>query len=40
LIDAGYPEDRVAVLAGGIRAWHLAGYPIIRWDDPVKPSNE
>jgi hypothetical protein len=25
----------VAVLAGGIQAWHKAGYPLIRWDDPM-----
>jgi rhodanese-related sulfurtransferase len=35
LVDAGYAEDRVAVLAGGIRAWHEAGYPMVRWDDPT-----
>jgi rhodanese-related sulfurtransferase len=33
LLDAGYGGDRVAVLAGGIRAWHEAGYPMVRWND-------
>jgi 3-mercaptopyruvate sulfurtransferase SseA len=37
LIAAGHPEHRVAVLAGGIRAWHQAGYPIVRWDDAPSP---
>ncbi|HET8622898.1 MAG TPA: hypothetical protein VFM14_05000 [Gemmatimonadales bacterium] len=35
LMEAGHPEDRVAVLAGGIGAWQEAGYPIVRWDDPT-----
>ncbi len=35
LIEAGYPAGRVAVLAGGIRAWHGAGLPLVRWDDPA-----
>jgi hypothetical protein len=32
------PEHRVAVLAGGIKAWHLAGFPIVRWDDTPGPA--
>jgi len=24
----------VAVLVGGIRAWHEAGYGLERWNDP------
>jgi rhodanese-related sulfurtransferase len=35
LVDAGYGEDRVAVLAGGIGGWHQAGYPMVRWDEPT-----
>jgi rhodanese-related sulfurtransferase len=31
-MDAGYAEDRVAVLAGGIGAWQEAGYPMVRWE--------
>jgi rhodanese-related sulfurtransferase len=33
LIAAGYDERKVAVLLGGIRAWHQAGYPLERWTD-------
>jgi rhodanese-related sulfurtransferase len=35
LTKAGYPDNRVAVLAGGIGAWQEAGYPIVRWNDPA-----
>src|SRR5258706_179909 len=31
LIAAGYDERNVAVLLGGIRAWHQAGYPLQKW---------
>jgi rhodanese-related sulfurtransferase len=30
---AGYDEANLAVLDGGIRAWHQAGFPIVKWDD-------
>jgi len=33
LIAAGYDERNVAVLLGGIRVWHQAGYPLQRWTD-------
>jgi rhodanese-related sulfurtransferase len=33
LVDGGYREDRVAVLAGGIDAWEQAGYPVVRVPD-------
>jgi len=33
LIAAGYDERNVAVLLGGIRAWHQAGYPLQKWTD-------
>jgi len=33
LIAAGYDERKVAVLLGGIRAWHRAGYPLQQWTD-------
>jgi len=33
LIAGGTDRDRVAVLLGGIRAWHEAGYPIERWTE-------
>jgi rhodanese-related sulfurtransferase len=35
LLAAGLDPGRVAVLAGGIHAWHAAGLPIVRWDDPA-----
>jgi len=35
LIAGGYDKDRLAVLVGGIRAWHQAGYPIDKWSDRV-----
>jgi len=35
VIAAGYEAGRVAALAGGINAWHAAGYPIVRWNDPA-----
>jgi len=34
LIAGGYEPDRVAVLVGGIRAWHEAGYGLVQWSDP------
>lgn len=41
MIEAGFPEERVAVLAGGIKAWHRAGYPIVRWtDQPGRESSD
>jgi len=33
LIAAGYEARKVAVLLGGIRAWHQAGYPLQKWTD-------
>jgi rhodanese-related sulfurtransferase len=33
LIARGHDPDRVAVLLGGIRAWHEAGYPLVKWSD-------
>jgi rhodanese-related sulfurtransferase len=30
LLEGGYPEDRVAVLAGGITGWEKEGYPVVR----------
>jgi rhodanese-related sulfurtransferase len=33
LIAAGYDERNVAVLLGGIRAWHQAGYQLQKWTD-------
>jgi rhodanese-related sulfurtransferase len=33
LIAAGYDERKVAVLLGGIGAWHRAGYPLEKWSD-------
>jgi rhodanese-related sulfurtransferase len=35
LIAAGQDESRVAVLLGGIRAWHQAGFALQRWSDRV-----
>lgn len=33
LTAAGFDGERVAVLLGGIRAWHQAGYPLEKWSD-------
>jgi len=35
LIAAGFSPARVAVLVGGIKAWHEAGQPLERWNDPA-----
>ncbi|HYR98044.1 MAG TPA: hypothetical protein VEO58_03460 [Gemmatimonadales bacterium] len=35
LIAAGHDTSRVAVLLGGIRAWHQAGYALQKWTDGV-----
>lgn len=34
MIAGGLDRDRVAVLLGGIRAWHEAGYGLEKWNDP------
>jgi rhodanese-related sulfurtransferase len=39
LIAAGYDQGQVAALAGGIRAWHQAGYAIVKWNDPPAPKS-
>jgi len=33
LIEAGQDASRVAVLLGGIRAWHQAGFRLQKWSD-------
>jgi rhodanese-related sulfurtransferase len=33
LIAAGHDTSRIAVLLGGIRAWHQAGFPLQKWRD-------
>jgi rhodanese-related sulfurtransferase len=33
LLERGYPENGVAVLAGGITGWEKAGYPVVRAPD-------
>ena len=34
MIAGGFDRNRLAVLVGGIRAWHEAGYPLKKWSDP------
>jgi rhodanese-related sulfurtransferase len=33
---AGYREETLAALDGGIRAWHAAGLPLVKWNDPPR----